>query len=284
MPAAVVNKWFAVDVLCGSEAVDSVEDAINELDSLGIETDLLAKKKDEPISVTAYFDELPARDEIDNALAECAATYSLEISIREVEEVDWLAEWKKHWKPTEIANFVIAPPWEEVRESEKIQIVIEPNMAFGTGTHATTQLCLAAISRDYKAGQSFLDVGCGTGILSIAAAKVGAVKLVACDTDEASIKIARENAVLNGVAESISFFVGTLDDSTAAADFVVANVTLDVILPMLDLLVSKSKYMLVLSGILADQRAEIERALATREIYQAEIAVSGEWISLKITV
>ncbi|MBA3769049.1 MAG: 50S ribosomal protein L11 methyltransferase [Blastocatellia bacterium] len=280
MQAAVVNKWFAVDVLCGSEAVDSVEDAINELDSLGIEIDLLAKKKDEPIRVTAYFDELPARDEIDNALAECAATYSLEISTREVEDLDWLVEWKKQWKPTEIANFVIAPPWEEVRESEKILIVIEPNMAFGTGTHATTQLCLAAISQDYKAGQSFLDVGCGTGILSIAAAKVGAVKLVACDTDEASIRIARENAALNGVAESISFFVGTLDDSTAAAAFVVANV----ILPMLNLLLSKSKYMLVLSGILADERAEIERALATREVYQAEISVSGEWISLKITV
>ena len=281
---AVVNKWFAVDVVCGSEAVDSVEAAINELDSLGIETDLLAKKKDDPVRVTAYFDELPARDEIDNALAECAATYFLEISIREVEELDWLAEWKKHWKPTEIGDFVIAPPWEEIYESEKILIVIEPNMAFGTGTHATTQLCLAAISQDYKAGQSFLDVGCGTGILSIAAAKVGAVKLVACDTDEASIRIARENAVLNGVADSISFFVGTLDDSTAAADFVVANVTLDVILPMLDLLLSKSKCMLVLSGILVDQRGEIESALATLGIPQAEIAVSGEWVSVKITV
>ena len=281
---AVAKKWFAVDVVCGSEAVDSVEAAINELDSLGIETDLLAKKKDEPIRVTAYFNELPARDEIDNALAECAATYFLEISIREVEELDWLAEWKKHWKPTEIGDFVIAPPWEEVRESEKILVVIEPNMAFGTGTHATTQLCLAAISQDYKAGQSFLDVGCGTGILSIAAAKVGAVKLVACDTDEASIRIARENAVLNGVAESISFFVGTLEDSTAAADFVVANVTHDVILPMFDLLLSKSKCMLVLSGILVDQRGEIESALTARGIHQAEIAVSGEWVSVKITV
>ena len=95
------------------------------------------------------------------------------INPRIVEETDWLAEWKKHWRPTVVGKFTVAPPWENVEESGTILIKVEPNMAFGTGTHETTQLCLKAIGERYDPSQSVLDVGTGTGILAIAAAKLG---------------------------------------------------------------------------------------------------------------
>ena len=93
------------------------------------------------------------------------------IEWREVENTDWLAEWKKHWKPTETEKFIIAPSWEKIESAEKIVIYIEPNMAFGTGTHETTKLCLRAIGELFQSEMSFFDVGTGTGILAIAAVK-----------------------------------------------------------------------------------------------------------------
>ena len=106
-------------------------------------------------------------DEIRYALQIYGLNEEAVVSIvrREVQNEDWLAEWKKHWKPTTVGRFVIAPPWENVDDSQKIVIRIEPNMAFGTGTHETTQLCLRAIEANYHPGDSFLDVGTGPGIL-----------------------------------------------------------------------------------------------------------------------
>ena len=125
---------------------------------------------------------------------------------------------------------MIAPPWSNLPEThDRIVIRIEPGMAFGTGTHETTRLCLQAIEKHF-AGGSFLDVGTGTGILAIAAAKLfPESRIDACDTDEMAITIARENADANGVSNQIDFRVGSIDDSTASADLVCANLTADVI-------------------------------------------------------
>src|SRR5258708_29342780 len=116
------------------------------------------------------------------------------MTIRAVADEDWLGEWKKSWQPVEVgARFIIAPPWVEVsHEPNRCVIRIEPGMAFGTGTHETTRLCLVAIEK-YFAGGSFLDVGTGTGILAIAAAKLfPSARLEACDTDADAITIASE--------------------------------------------------------------------------------------------
>ena len=128
------------------------------------------------------------------------------MNVREVAERDWLEEWKQNWQPVEIGRFIIAPPWSNLDEMhDRLIIRIEPGMAFGTGTHETTRLCLDAIQKHF-AGGSFLDVGTGTGILAIAAAKLfPEAHIEACDTDETAIEIARENAAANGVAGADRF-------------------------------------------------------------------------------
>jgi ribosomal protein L11 methyltransferase len=217
-----------------------------------------------------------------------------------IENKDWLEEWKKHWKPTETEKFIIAPSWEKIESAEKTLIRIEPNMAFGTGTHETTRLCLRAIEENYTSEMSFLDVGTGTGILAIAASKLEAQSsklkvenssihksqitthnsFLACDTDADSIKIARENAALNETS-NIEFYVGSIDENTPPFDFVCANLTADVIVPLLPLLTAKYKEILVLSGILREQETLITNDLKRKfHISNYKIERDGEWISI----
>src|SRR5262249_8058156 len=147
---------------------------------LGTEIDSFRQPKDEPQFVTGFFEVLPDEADIRAAVDDSLRIYGFsddavkDVSTRAIAETDWLAGWKRYWKPTSVGRFVVAPPWAHVDEPHKIIIRIEPNMAFGTGTHETTQLCLRAISEKYRAGHTFLDVGTGTGILAIASAKLAA--------------------------------------------------------------------------------------------------------------
>jgi ribosomal protein L11 methyltransferase len=203
------------------------------------------------------------------------------MSVREIEERDWLGEWKQSWQPVEIGRFIIAPPWSDVSDRhDRLIIRIEPGMAFGTGTHETTRLCLDAIQKHFSGG-SFLDVGTGTGILAIAAAKLfPEARVEGCDTDEAAIAIARENAALNGIAQHIDFRTGSVDESTASADLVCANLTADVINQILPTLVSLSCGKLILSGILETQIELVQAGLHACGIDEFEITQDGEWVAL----
>ena len=287
-------KWFAVEITVEPEAAEAIEHAFNSLESLGTEINHLRKTEIEGVTVIGYFNELPDDEVIQDEVHYALRTYGLgenairNIERREVVNEDWLSEWKKHWKPTAVAGFIISPPWGEPDDAEKIVIFIEPNMAFGTGTHETTQLCLAAIDKNYNAGESFLDIGTGTGILSIAAAKLNAAKgrsdveMYACDTDRDSIVIAIENAKLNGVADAIDFHLGPVTEATPRFDFVCANLTLDVILPNLEMILSKSRRMLILSGILSVQETEMIAELERRGLSGMVVERAGEWISVTV--
>src|SRR5580765_6218513 len=137
MTESGAKTWFAVDIVVEPEATEAIESALNQLDSLGTEIDSLRKASGEPQLVTGFFDALPDDEDIRAAVDESLRIYGFEtdalksIASRTVKETDWLAEWKKHWKPTVVGRFVIAPPWEDVAETNKILIRIEPNMAFG---------------------------------------------------------------------------------------------------------------------------------------------------------
>lgn len=283
-------QWFAVEITVDSRASEAVESALNALDALGTEINNLGRQMPETLNVIGYFNELPNETDLDSTLSEyfkiygCTEQSLKNIERREVENQDWLAEWKKHWRPTESTKFIIAPTWETVENPDKIVIRIEPSMAFGTGTHETTRLCLKAIEENYRTGESFFDVGTGTGILSIAVAKLQKAekaRISACDTDEDSIKIALENAALNQTPE-IEFFVGSITPDSPEFDFVCANVTLDVIAPLLPLLLEKSKRLLVLSGILTEQEPAIRTELEKFGFDAPEVENLGEWISVKV--
>ena len=281
--------WHAVEITTRPEAAEAIEFALNQLDALGTEINNLRKGSDEDLKVIGYFNERLDNELVEDHLAESLRIYGLPATLADnvtwsvVENKDWLAEWKKHWQPTEVGNFVIAPPWSEV-ESDKIVIRIDPNMAFGTGTHETTQLCLEAISDLYRPDQTLLDVGTGTGILAIAAAKLGGTSIVACDTDLDSVRIARENAIANGVGDQITFFHSSIDVLTPIHDFVCANLTLDVILPILPLLIAKTRSVLLLSGILADQEEAVTKELMSSSTNNFVINNAGEWISVVVTI
>lgn len=284
------QTWFAVDVTVDPLASEAVEHAFNVCGTLGTEINDFRKDKAEEICVVGYFDDEPENAAITAAIEESIRIYGLtadtvkSTAVRKVKNTDWLAEWKKHWKPTKVGKFVITPPWSTVGENNAIVIRIEPNMAFGTGTHETTQLCLQAIGENYREGQTFLDVGTGTGILAIAAAKMfdRPKKLEAYDTDADAVAIAKENAALNGVAKKIEFRHGPITNETPAFDFVCANLTLDVIVPVLHLLLEKTRRTLVLSGILSEQKEIISSELNKFQISNFNFQIKGEWISVVI--
>jgi ribosomal protein L11 methyltransferase len=280
------SLWYALDVEIEASAREAVEYALMEAGALGTETnDAIA----ELVRVTGYFENMPNRESVRAELADALRVYDLpsfsvkDVGVREVADEDWLGEWKKSWQPVAVGErFIIAPPWAEIVENEnRIVIRIEPGMAFGTGTHETTRLCLKAIEKCF-AGGSFLDVGTGTGILAIAAAKLFPdAQIEACDTDIQAIAIAAENARLNGVAENINFLVGTIEETTASADLVCANLTADVIGHLLPSLMTVTCGRLILSGILDTQLEALKvRLLECGVSAPCEIIQDGEWLAL----
>jgi ribosomal protein L11 methyltransferase len=286
------KSWFALEITVDTKAVEAVEFALNELDSAGTEIEVLGLNQIiENTTVIGYFNEKLNDEIVEENLAEAVRVYGFEklvvkqISWREVENKDWLAEWKKSWKPTETSQFVIAPVWAEV-VTDKHLMRIEPSMAFGTGTHETTKLCIKAIEDYYEQHETFFDVGTGTGILAIAVAmlrnKTGKAEISGCDTDDDSVKIAIENAEINRVADSCDFFIGSISADSAEFDFVCANLTADVIIPILPLLIAKAKSKLLLSGILVEQESLISETLAKFGITTAKVETDGEWISIFI--
>jgi ribosomal protein L11 methyltransferase len=273
------NEWYALDVELEPAAQEAVEYALMEAGALGTEAT-------EHV-VTGYFAATPDRERVRAELFEALRIYELptssvrDMSVRTVAQRDWLEEWKQSWQPVQIGRFIIAPPWSNVdAQPDSLIIRIEPGMAFGTGTHETTRLCLNAIQQ-HDAGGSFLDVGTGTGILAIAAAKLfPEAHVEACDTDADAIAIARENAAANDVLDQIDFHVGSVDDATASADLVCANLTADVITQLMSTLVGLSCGKLILSGILETQIEMVQASLHACGVDEFEIAQDGEWVAL----
>ena len=280
------KSWFAIDVTTIADAHEAIEYGLMEAGALGTETD----ERGEMVSVLGYFETQPEIATVRESLIDALRIYGLhssvivDLKVREVADRDWLAEWKKSWQPVEVGRFVIAPPWiyPLATASGSVPIRINPGMAFGTGTHETTRLCLKAIEKYFR-GESFLDIGTGTGILAIAAAKMFPdARIEASDTDADAIAIAKENAELNEVADRIDFQVGSVNEQTSSADLVCANLTAPVIVELLPLLLGVTCGRLVLSGILESQIDLVQQKLVELGIADFEIDQDGEWVALII--
>jgi ribosomal protein L11 methyltransferase len=288
------KKWHAIDAIAIRDACEAIEYSLMEAGALGTETN---EAESANVIVTGYFEpgsgDAPEIESVRSTLLDGLRIYNfapaslIDLKLREVANRDWLAEWKKNWRPVEVGRFIIAPPWSEVTEPagssrNRIIIRIEPGMAFGTGTHETTRLCLKAIEKHFRGG-SFLDVGTGTGILAIAAAKMFPDSRVeAYDTDAEAVEIARENARLNGVGNAIAFRVGSVDEQTTSADMVCANLTALVIVDLLPSLLGATCGRLVLSGILDSQLELVQARLLELGATSFEADDDGEWVALVV--
>lgn len=292
--------WHSVDLIMragtDSPEVEAAQYALMEAGALGVQvsegytTPVGAREpRTSCVGVSAYFNELPDDELIERELAAAWRIYGVSPDAmdyrfrREIPPHDWLAEWKKSWQPVVVAGrFIIAAPWSEVPAAPGAHVIrIEPGMAFGTGTHETTRLCLSAIAHASHGTKSVLDVGTGTGILAIAAAKrFPDAYIEACDTDAESVEIARENARLNDVIDRIEFRAGSIDDMSASADLVIANLTADVILLLLPVLVRLTCERLVLSGILDTQAEAVRVRLGELGVTNVESLADGEWVAI----
>ena len=287
----MTDRWYAIEITADPYAVEALEFLFNEINSLGTEVQQFHRRENDPVTVTGYFHELPDESSFNERLSSILRIYDISsdsirsVERRTVEKTDWLAEWKKHWRPTQVGRFLIVPEWQNMAvtgDGDRIVIRIDPNMAFGTGTHETTQLCLLAIDRNLKPVETFLDVGTGTGILAIAAAKLAGGQTretLAVDNDPIAVKIARENAKQNAVDGLIELRCEKISDATPEFDFVCANLTLDVIKPILPLLLRKARRVLVLSGVLREQEAELIGDLKHLGVSDPTVNAAGEWIS-----
>lgn len=212
------------------------------------------------------------------------------ISLSETEDKDWINNWKAYFKPFRAAeNIVIKPTWEEYEKENDSDILIEidPGIAFGTGSHETTKLCIQALDRYVKEGDSVLDVGCGSGILSIAALKLGAKHATAIDIDEVAVKVAAENFEVNHIPSSgYSLYDGDLITNAflkvkagTGHDIVVANILADVIIPLTGVIRPHLKKggLYITSGILNTKEEQVRQALLENNFEILATEYMKEW-------
>lgn len=206
-----------------------------------------------------------AMSDLKKARPECGP---LLLTIDNVADADWENNWKKFYKPMEIGErLLVVPQWEEARDDGRVKLVLNPGLTFGTGSHATTRLCLQALDKYIRGGEKILDLGCGSGILSIAALVLGAKEAFACDIDEKCVDVAYENAALNGVGKDryTVRWGDVLTDKALQAEFgggydmVVANIVADVIMGLSDKVrpFLKKGGLFLCSGIIDDRAEEV---------------------------
>lgn len=205
-------------------------------------------------------------------------TGSLEVSQIGIDSEDWENEWRKYYAPIEIGKVVIVPAWQSAPDNGEIPVFIEPGMAFGTGNHETTSACVELMQRLDFSGKTVLDMGCGSGILGITAAKLGAKSVILSDIDRQAIEATEANIRLNKVEELCKTVCGDLDTGEIKADIVIANITADVLIRLKGLLgdALKSGGDMVISGII-NARADEVKAAYEDGFTQREAVNRGEW-------
>jgi ribosomal protein L11 methyltransferase len=294
------EKWLEIHISIPSEAVETVGGALAQAGCTGVTVEertldtFVPPDPDEAPGeylLKAYFpDEDPTalQQRVEQCLAGIAAQIpppgARIVALLTLQEEDWAEDWKQHFGAVRIGRrLIVKPSWEDVPLSPDDAVVdLDPGMAFGTGTHATTRLCLEALSSLFDTGetpQRVLDVGTGSGILAIAAAALGASRVLACDIEEDACRIARENAERNGVGKQVE--VTSRDLSELEGDFqvVLANILAEENARLASALAGRLAPggVLVLSGILQEKEDLVSGAFATLDLQGPEISRLQEW-------
>ena len=210
---------------------------------------------------------------------------SWEIELDEKENQDWSKKWKEKWQVTHVTeNIAVVPSWLSYEPKDgEITITLDPGCAFGTGTHQTTQLCMKAIEKYLKKGDSMADIGTGSGILAICAKKIGASNVYGCDNDETVIDVCIENAEINGVKD-ILFELNTADKLTEKYDFVCANILHNVLAEIMGDLknIMKPQAKMVLSGILDEKKPVVLDAIEKHGLRIIETIHQDQWVAFVV--
>ncbi|XXF79214.1 50S ribosomal protein L11 methyltransferase [Myxococcaceae bacterium GXIMD 01537] len=284
------QTYLSLTVELADTASEAVQDALHEAGALGLEVrdheapvmpSVRAPAPGEAI-VIAYFED---RESAEAAQAQVAEDFpEARLSLDEQPQQDWSEQWKSLIRSVQVGRLWVGPPWDTGNApADKVRIVIEPKMAFGTGDHPTTSLCLEAVDA-YMAGHpgaSVLDVGTGTGVLAIAAKKLGAGHVVGTDNDPVSVELAQENARDNGTPD-VEMSGKELTQVGGTFDLVLANILANTLIELAPLIAPKVKERLVLAGVLAHQRADVERAYAALGFTVEPGATQGEWVRIDL--
>ena len=213
-----------------------------------------------------------------------------EISLEGMNEDDWAESWKQYYKPVPLGRITVVPAWEkyEAKEGEVI-VRMDPGMAFGTGTHETTRLVIRLMQDELKGGERLLDVGTGSGILSICASKLGAKTCNAYDIDPVAVKVARDNALADGchnITVGVSDLLRGVDLSEGKYDFCVANIVADIIIRMLPDVKDyvKAGAPLILSGIIGERADEVREAVIKNGFTVEKEIKENDWVGMLVRI
>jgi ribosomal protein L11 methyltransferase len=307
-------NWLEVSLTVDGELAESIADVFARFAPNGVMTEQGVKYNDAedagtptgPITVRAYLevnDQLEeTRQKLEESLFYLGMIRPLPAPVyKQIADQNWMEAWKQYYKPILIGErLLILPAWMESPEPNRIAIKIDPGMAFGTGTHPTTQLCLELMERSIetlKVSETFrvfdvIDVGCGSGILSIAALKLGAAKVLGVDIDEESVKNSRENADTNDIGNEFILGVGSVNEILAdkfafkSAPLVVANILAPVIIRLFDAGLAdliEEHGAIVLSGILFEQEQSVIEAGQAQGLRMNARRQSGDWVALTMS-
>lgn len=307
-------NWIEVTIKTTTEAVEAITNILdnertggviiedpkdflfqkkNELDWDYVEEEVFNKSGQEGVLIKTYIsEERNVMEVIENIKQKVLGLKEFGIDIGEgsvslgqVKEEDWANEWKKYYKPTKVGQkIVVKPTWEEYEEQEGDLIIeLDPGMAFGTGTHETTSMCIRELEKYVDETKRVFDIGCGSGILGIAAAKLGAKEVVAGDLDEVAVKVSKENCEENNVSDKVIVKHGSLFEVVEGkADVIVANIIADII-KILAKDVSKfltEDGVFISSGIILAKIDEVVEALEENGFEIVEIIKLGEWSAI----
>lgn len=303
-------QWTEISVLCDGEAAEAVAELFNRFNSRPGEAqsgavievggfDAYGELTAPVVTVRTYLsaDETARRSQIEQGLWFLGRLYPIpDPVIRTLAEEDWANAWKQHYQPTRVGRrLLIVPSWQvddlaELALDEAGQpllpVILDPGMAFGTGLHPSTRLCMRALERHLAPGEPVLDVGCGSGVLSITAARLGAGAILATDIDPIAVAATVENCQRNGVEGLVTARAGSLPERAerpAGWPVIVANILADVIVQLLvegmaRLLADDGR--LIVSGIIEPRAGDVETALAQVGLELVERLVEGDWVAL----
>lgn len=296
-------RWLEVSLVVDGEMAEAVSDVLGRYVSNGVVVESGVTFNDEedegtPIGPLRIYGYLPVdehleeqRQGLSQALWHLGQIQPLPAPVfKPIMDEDWMAAWKQHYHPIPIGQrLLVLPAWIDLEMPGRVPVRIDPSMAFGTGTHPTTQLCLELIESQVRPGEPVIDVGCGSGILSVAALQLGASHALAVDIDPQSVRATRENAEDNGVLDRVESAVGSVaevvrgDYSLRQAPLVLANILAPIILRLFDAgladLVSPGGS-IVLSGILAHQAEGVEASAREHGLNPVARKQMGDWVAI----